>query len=54
MDNQSVENVIPNQSVIAVVPGSWAYVRRGKPNEEFDYESNFLYQEYPDGRDSRK
>ena len=34
MDNQSVENAIPNQSVTAVAPGSWAYVRRGQPNEE--------------------
>ena len=29
VDNQSVENAIPNQSVTAVAPGSWAYVRRG-------------------------
>ena len=39
MDNQSVENAVPNQSVIAVAPGSWACVRRGQPNEESDYES---------------
>jgi len=39
VDNQSVENAIPNQSVTAVAPGSWAYVRRGQPNEESDYES---------------
>ena len=26
MDNQSFENAIPNQSVTAVAPGSWAYV----------------------------
>jgi hypothetical protein len=31
-----VENAIPNQSVTAA-PGSWAYVRRGQPNEESDY-----------------
>jgi len=35
--NQSVENAIPNQSVTAVAPGSWVYVRRGQPNEESDY-----------------
>jgi len=34
VDNQSVENAIPNQSVTAVAPGSWACVRRGQPNEE--------------------
>ena len=34
MDNQSVENAVPGQSVSAVAPGSWAYVRRGQPNEE--------------------
>ena len=40
VDNQPVENAIPNQSVTAVAPGLWAYVRRGQPNEESDYESN--------------
>jgi hypothetical protein len=34
VDNQSVESAIPNQSITAVAPGSWAYVRRGQPNEE--------------------
>jgi len=34
VENQSVENAIPIQSVTAVAPGSWAYVRRGQPNEE--------------------
>jgi hypothetical protein len=38
-------NAILNQSVTAVVPGSWAYVRRGQPNEESDYESNCRCQE---------
>jgi len=38
-----------------VAPGSWAYVRRGQPNEESDYESNCRCQECPsDGKDSRK
>ena len=41
VENQSVENAIPNQSVTAVAPGSWAYVGRGQPNEESDYESNW-------------
>jgi len=54
VDNQSVENAIPNQSVIAVAPGSWAYVRRGQPNEESDYESNCRCQECPsDGGGSK-
>jgi len=44
-----------HQSVTAVAPGSWAYVRRGQPNEESDYESNCRCQECPsDGKDSRK
>jgi len=34
VDNPSVETAILNQSVTAVVPGSWAYVRRGQPNED--------------------
>ena len=38
MDNQSVENAIPNQSVTAAAPGSWAYLRRDQPNEESDYD----------------
>ena len=55
VDNQSVENAIPNQSVTAVAPGSWVYLRRGQPNEESDYESNCRCQECPsDGKDSRK
>ena len=47
----TVENTIPNQSVTAVAPGSWAYVQRGQPNEESDYESKCRCQEYPnDGK----
>jgi hypothetical protein len=30
-----------NQSVTAVAPGSWEYVRCGQPNEESDYESSW-------------
>ena len=32
--NQPAENVLPNLSATAVVPGSWAYEKRGQPNEE--------------------
>jgi hypothetical protein len=31
----------------AVAPGSWAYVRRGQPNEESDYVSNCRCREFP-------
>jgi len=52
VDNQSIENVIPNQSVTAAAPGSWACVLHGQPNEESNYESSSPYQEC--GRVSRK
>jgi len=46
VDNQAVANAIPNQSVTDVAPGSsLAYMRRGQPNEESDYESNCRCQE---------
>jgi len=32
--NRPAENVLPNLSTTAVVPGSWAYEQRGQPNEE--------------------
>jgi len=32
--NRPAENVLPNFSTTAVVPGSWAYEQRGQPNEE--------------------
>jgi len=34
VDNRPVEHVLPNSSAIAETPGSWAYVRRGQPNEK--------------------
>jgi len=34
VDNRPVENALPNLSAIAEAPRSWAYVRRGQPNEE--------------------
>jgi len=40
MGNRPAENVLPNLSTTAVVPGSWAYELRGQPNEEADCDSS--------------
>jgi len=42
MDNRPAENALPNLSATAVAPGSWAYVRRGQPNEETDRKSSIF------------
>ena len=43
--NRPAENVLPNLSTTAVVPGSWAYEQRGQPNEEADCDSSCRCQE---------
>jgi len=45
MGNQPAENLLPNLAITAVVPGSWAYERRGQPNEESDCSSSCQYRE---------
>ena len=48
------ENVLPNLTTTAVVPGSWAYEQRGQPNEEADCDSSCRCQEDSnDEKDSR-
>ena len=48
------ENVLPNLSATAVVPGSWAYEQRGQPNEGADCDSSCRCQEDSnDEKDSR-
>jgi len=57
VDNQLAENATPNQSVTAVAPGSWVYVRRTQPKDEpgyGGYGSNCRCKELPsDGSDPR-
>ena len=36
----AAENALPKLPAIAVMPGSWAYEKRGQPNEESDCDSS--------------
>jgi len=54
VDNRPAESALLNLSATAVAPGSWAYMRRGQPNEETDCKSYFRCQGDPsDGKGYR-
>jgi len=55
VDNRPADNALLKLPATAVAPGSWAYVRRGQPNEETDCRSSCRCQEGPsDEKDYRK